>query len=71
MIKEMELITCVGRQGRKIILHEGGKALEQVVREVVEPFKTCLHMALSNLLLLDLFEHVVALAVHGGLFQPA
>ena len=55
MIREMELITCAERQGRKIFLREGGKALEQVAREVVEPFKTCLDMALSNLLLLDLF----------------
>jgi len=52
----MEFITCAGRQERKIFLHEGSKTLEQVTREVLESFKSCLALALSNLLLLDLFR---------------
>lgn len=60
-----------GETREKVFLHETGEALEQVAREVVEPFKTCLDTALSNLLLLAFFEHVVALAVHACPFQPA
>lgn len=55
MIREMGRFRCAGKQGRKIFLHEDSKAQEQVAREFVQPFRTCLDMALGNLLLSDLF----------------
>lgn len=44
-----------GETREKAFPHENGEALEEVAGEVVEPFKTCLDTALSNLLLLALF----------------